>query len=153
KNPPRLVLDLPEVELGTALAQLPRLVRPSDPYIAAIRVATYRAGGVRVVLDLKSEVNPQLFALNPVAAYGYGVVLDLYPLTPPDPLMALLESERRRSPEVGRGDTPSAVPAPEPAPATPPGDSRRPIVVMIDPGHGGEDPGAVGKRGTYEKQV
>ena len=155
KNPPRLVLDLPDVELNAALAQLPRLVRPSDPYIAAIRVGTFRPGVLRIVLELKSEVNPQLFALKPVAGYGYRVVLDLYPLTPPDPLMALLESERRASPDAGRTDIPREAPAPAPerAPTEPPGDAKRPIVVMIDPGHGGEDPGAIGKRGTYEKQV
>jgi N-acetylmuramoyl-L-alanine amidase len=155
KNPPRLVLDLPDVEFNAALAQLPRLVRPSDPYIAAIRVGTFRPGVLRIVLDLKSEVNPQLFALKPVAGYGYRVVLDLYPLTPPDPLMALLESERRAPPEASRSDIPRDAPAPAPerAPTEPPSDAKRPIVVMIDPGHGGEDPGAIGKRGTYEKQV
>jgi N-acetylmuramoyl-L-alanine amidase len=155
KNPPRLVLDLPEVELNAALAQLPRLVRPNDPYIAAIRIATFRPGVLRIVLDLKSEVNPQLFALKPVAGYGYRVVLDLYPLTPPDPLMALLEGERRSPPEPGHADAQSEAPAPGPerAPSAQPTDARRPIVVMIDPGHGGEDPGAIGKRGTYEKQV
>jgi N-acetylmuramoyl-L-alanine amidase len=155
KNPPRLVLDLPDVELNAALAQLPRLVRPNDPYIAAIRVATFRPGVLRIVLDLKSEVNPQLFALKPVAGYGYRVVLDLYPLTPPDPLMALLESERRAPSEASRGDIPREPPAPalERAPTEPSSDAKRPIVVMIDPGHGGEDPGAIGKRGTYEKQV
>jgi N-acetylmuramoyl-L-alanine amidase len=155
KNPPRLVLDLPDVDLNAALAQLPRLVRPSDPYIASIRVANYRPGVLRIVLDLKTEVNPQLFALKPVAGYGYRVVLDLYPLTPPDPLMALLESERRNVPEPGRTEVPIEPPRPapeNPSPA-PSVDSRRPIVVMIDPGHGGEDPGAIGRRGTYEKNV
>ena len=155
KNPPRLVLDLPDVDLNAAIAQLPRLVRPSDPYIAAIRVANYRPGVLRIVLDLKTEVNPQLFALKPVAGYGYRVVLDLYPLTPPDPLMALLESERRNAPETGRTDVPNEAPRPapeSPSPAPSP-DSRRSIVVMIDPGHGGEDPGAIGRRGTYEKNV
>jgi N-acetylmuramoyl-L-alanine amidase len=155
KNPPRLVLDLPDVDLNAALAQLPRLVRPSDPYIAAIRIANYKSGVLRIVLDLKTEVNPQLFALKPVAGYGYRVVLDLYPLTPPDPLMALLESERRNAPEPGRTDVPSEPPRPapeSPSPA-PSADSRRPVVVMIDPGHGGEDPGAIGRRGTYEKNV
>src|SRR6266404_3467791 len=52
----------------------------------------------RLVLDLKSEVNPQLFALRPVGEYGHRVVLDLYPLIPLDPLMALLEIERNEGP-------------------------------------------------------
>jgi N-acetylmuramoyl-L-alanine amidase len=154
KNPDRLVLDLEGVELNSELGQLPQRVLPGDPYIQAIRVAMYRPGVLRVVLDLKAEVNPQLFALKPVGEYGHRVVLDLYPLTPLDPLMALLEIERN---EGSR----------EPASAAPPADkpveakdravgrsaSRRRIVVAIDPGHGGEDPGAIGRRGTYEKNV
>src|SRR5208282_5425259 len=83
-----------DVELNAELSQLPQRVQPSDPYVRAIRVALYRPGVVRVVLDLKAEVNPQLFALKPVGDYGHRVVLDLYPLTPPDPLMALLQGER-----------------------------------------------------------
>jgi len=94
---------------------------------------------VRIVLDLKVPVNPQLFALKPVAEYGHRLVLDLYPLTPLDPLMALLESEQRKA-----KSTP-------PRPEAPRGPRR--ITVALDPGHGGEDPGAIGKRGTYEKHV
>src|SRR6266508_6582297 len=94
KNPERLVLDLEGVELNPEIGRLPERVLPGDPYIQAIRVAAYRPGVLRVVLDIKSEVNPQLFALKPVGDYGHRVVLDLYPLTPLDPLMALLEIER-----------------------------------------------------------
>jgi len=154
KNPERLVLDLEGVELNPEIGRLPERVLPGDPYIQAIRVAAYRPGVLRVVLDIKSEVNPQLFALKPVGDYGHRVVLDLYPLTPLDPLMALLEIERNeRSLEPASAessaDKPSAAidrPAGKPA-------SRRRIVVAIDPGHGGEDPGAIGRRGTYEKNV
>ena len=154
KNPPRIVLDLQDVEVNAPLAQLPRLVRPSDPYIAAIRMSTFRPGVLRIVLDLKSEVNPQLFGLKPIADYGYRVVLDLYPLTPPDPLMALLEG--RREPDALAPGPPSQStppPAAERSPSPPALAPQRPIIVTIDPGHGGEDPGAIGKRGTYEKDV
>jgi N-acetylmuramoyl-L-alanine amidase len=114
---------------------------------------------VRLVLDLKSRVRPQLFALSPVGSYGHRVVLDLYPLTPPDPLMALLEDiergERARAPS---GEPAPAKPTEEvPTPSEPakprPRETRRMIIVAIDPGHGGEDPGAIGPRGTYEKDV
>jgi N-acetylmuramoyl-L-alanine amidase len=153
KNPDRLVLDLEGVELNSELGQLPQRVLPGDPYIQAIRVAMYRPGVLRVVLDLKSEVNPQLFALKPVGEYGHRVVLDLYPLRPLDPLMALLEIERNegsREPTSAESsaDKPSAANDRASKPA-----SRRRIVVAIDPGHGGEDPGAIGRRGTYEKNV
>jgi len=153
KNPERLVLDLEGVELNPEIARLPERVLAGDPYIQAIRVAMYRPGVLRVVLDLKSEVNPQLFALKPVGEYGHRVVLDLYPLTPLDPLMALLEIERNEGPHEpasaeSSADKPSAANDRAGKPA-----SRRRIVVAIDPGHGGEDPGAIGRRGTYEKTV
>jgi len=158
KNPERLVLDLEDVELSSEIAQLGQRLQPSDPYIQAIRVARFKPGVVRVVLELKAEVNPQLFALQPVADYGYRLVLDLYPLTPPDPLMTLLDFERS-----GTGDVAASPAAPDRFGPVDRGSSldsskarpalRRPIVVAVDPGHGGEDPGAVGPRGTYEKNV
>ena len=154
KNPERLVLDLEGVELNPEIGRLPDRVLTGDPYIQAIRVAMYRPGVLRVVLDLKTEVNPQLFALKPVAEYGYRVVLDLYPLTPLDPLMALLEAERNeRSREPTSAEAPIAnAPAANDRAAGKSAQRRR-IVVAIDPGHGGEDPGAIGRRGTYEKNV
>jgi N-acetylmuramoyl-L-alanine amidase len=158
KNPERLVLDLEDVELTSEIAQLGQRLQPNDPYIQAIRVARFKPGVVRVVLELKTEVNPQLFALQPVADYGHRVVLDLYPLTPPDPLMALLDFEKGSTEDVpidalrpdrsGPTDRGSSLNASKPRAAI-----RRPIIVAVDPGHGGEDPGAVGPRGTYEKNV
>jgi N-acetylmuramoyl-L-alanine amidase len=170
KNPERLVLDLDDVELSGEIAQLGQRLQSSDPYIESIRVARYKPGVVRVVLELKTEVNPQLFALQPVADYGHRVVLDLYPVTPSDPLMALLNFEKGatlEAPEApviadraGAVDTPApSIVAPSPAPNVASGASRsksgtkRPIIVAIDPGHGGEDPGATGPRGTHEKNV
>ncbi len=154
KNPHRLVLDLEGVELNPELGQLPQRVLAGDPYIQAIRVAMYRPGVLRVVLDLKAEVNPQLFALTPVGEYGHRVVLDLYPLIPPDPLMALLEAERNEHPrEPVSAESPADKPAVANDRAVGRTASRRRIVVAIDPGHGGEDPGAIGRRGTYEKNV
>ena len=152
-NPDRLVLDLEGVELNSEIGQLPQRVLPGDPYIQAIRVAMHRPGVLRVVLDLKSEVSPQLFALKPVGEYGHRVVLDLYPLTPLDPLMALLEIERNEdSREPTRAESPADKPSAANDRVGKPA-SRRRIIVAIDPGHGGEDPGAIGRRGTYEKNV
>src|ERR1700681_5011137 len=103
KNPERLVLDLEDVELSSEIAQLGQRLQPGDPYIQAIRVARFKPGVVRVVLELKGEVNPQLFALQPVADFGHRVVLDLYPLTPPDPLMTLLDFENSGTGDVAVG--------------------------------------------------
>jgi len=156
KNPERLVLDLEDVDLTPELSQLADRVQSGDPYIKSIRVARFKPDVLRVVLDLKSEVNPQLFALQPVRDYGYRVVLDLYPLTPPDPLMALLERERSAAPPGSAPPAPSVKSEPNEARATPgrpTPDARRSIIVVLDPGHGGEDPGAIGRRGTYEKHV
>ncbi|MEP7182847.1 MAG: N-acetylmuramoyl-L-alanine amidase [Betaproteobacteria bacterium] len=149
KDPPRLVLDLEGAELTLALEQLASRVQPADPYVAGIRFGKKAPDTLRIVLDLKAETNPQLFALAPIAEYGHRIVLDLYPLHPVDPLMALLD---------GKGDAadtsaPGAKPADAASKPTARTDGRRRITVAIDPGHGGEDPGAVGRRGTYEKTV
>ena len=152
KDPARVVLELEGVVLTTELAQLPTRVHAADPYIAAIRFGTRPPDTLRIVFDLKTETRTQLFALLPVAEFGHRVVLDLYPLTPIDPLMALLEEKR---------ETPAAEPkpwgAPDDRPVDPKASSRslvrRRITVAVDPGHGGEDPGAIGRRGTCEKNV
>ena len=153
RNPDRLVLDLARVERSRELDELPSRVQPGDPYIAAIRVGNASDGFLRVVLDLKGEVRPQVFALKPVAEFGYRLVIDLYPLAAVDPLMALLERERSE-PAIAPRDVPrrgSVVPE-RPRTAARAAPPRR-ITVAIDPGHGGEDPGAIGRRGTYEKNV
>jgi len=152
RNPERLVLDLEGLVLGGDLAKLPSRVHPTDPYIVAVRVREKERAGVRVVLDLRSEVRPQLFALPPVAEFGHRLVLDLYPVEPPDPLMALIAEQEKREAAAPRGfNSPALIENPAPSIARP--KSSRPITVAIDPGHGGEDPGAVGRRGTYEKNV
>ena len=150
KDPNRLVLDLDGVELGPELAQLPSRVHADDPYIAGIRFGRKAPDVLRIVIDLRSEVTPQLFALKPVAEFGHRVVLDLYPLDPVDPLMALLEE-----PRPAADPRPAERAAPKPAEGRAParGGAPRRITIAIDPGHGGEDPGAVGRRGTYEKNV
>ena len=135
-----------------ARATARRASSADDPYIAGIRFGRKAPDVLRVVIDLRGEVTPQLFALKPVAEFGHRVVLDLYPQNPVDPLMALLEETR--APPAARRGRPSAKPtrAPRPTPAARPGAPRR-ITIALDPGHGGEDPGAVGRRGTYEKNV
>jgi N-acetylmuramoyl-L-alanine amidase len=153
KDPPRIVLDLQGVDLTADLQQLPARVQATDPYIAGIRFGRPAPGVLRLVIDLRTEVSPQLFALKPVAEFGHRVVLDLYPLSPVDPLMALVDENRTASvaaPEAAAAGRSGAARAE----ARPPrGDPRRRITIALDPGHGGEDPGAIGRRGTYEKHV
>ena len=159
KQPERVVLDLTGVELTGEITQLPGRVQATDPYILSIRFGHKTPQILRVVLDLKGEVKPDVFALQPVAGYGHRLVLDLYPLTPVDPLMALLESEQKRDRSDSRRGAdeppPPRIRDPEPS-GEPRKDTRHPsrrITIAIDPGHGGEDPGAIGPRGTYEKHV
>ena len=154
RQPNRLVLDLARVDASPDLDALPARVQPSDPYIGSIRIGRPSDGFLRVVLDLKAEVRTQVFSLPPVAEYGNRLVVDLYPVTPVDPLMALLETDR-----ADRAEAP-ALPPPrtgqahrgDPRPGARNAQTRR-ITVALDPGHGGEDPGAVGRRGTFEKDV
>jgi N-acetylmuramoyl-L-alanine amidase len=165
-NPDRLVLDLEDVALSAVLNELAGKINSDDPYIKGVRVGRFKPGVVRLVFDLKTRVKPEVFALKPVGEYGHRLVLDVYPLEPPDPLLAFLKN--RDTPAAG---TPATSPVPAPAaetaappviakseaPATPkpaPRTAReRLITIAIDAGHGGEDPGARGRSGTLEKHV
>ena len=134
-HPDRLVLDLEGVEPGEALNSLEGKVSSDDPYIGKLRVARNRPSVVRLVLDLKSEVKPQVFTLKPIGEYGYRLVLDVYPRVAEDPLLTLIESDSKTTPAYKDGAV------------------SRLATIVIDPGHGGEDPGARGRHGTYEKNV
>jgi N-acetylmuramoyl-L-alanine amidase len=150
KNPERLVLDLEGVEITAELQQLAAKVNAADPYIQGIRLAVNRPGVIRLVLDLKTEVKPQLFALPPIAEYGNRLVLDLYPMQAIDPLMALLEE---RDGADNRTDVFKPGMEKSKPMIRPENKGARPLIIMLDPGHGGEDPGAIGKRGTFEKNI
>jgi len=145
KNPERLVLDLEGTELTPVLAELHGKVTHGDPYIEKLRVGRNRPGVLRVVLDLKVEVNAQAFTLKPIAEYGHRLVLDLYPLVPPDPLAALIE----QSEKAGAAPRPGA----DRAGRAQPSKVARLATIVIDAGHGGEDPGALGRLGSREKDI
>ena len=185
-NPPRLAVDIEGIELNPALKELVAKVRSDDPTIAGIRVAQYAPGVVRLVLDLKQAVTPQVFTLPPVAAYQHRLVFDLYPTQTVDPLEALIAERTKdtlvadplgdliaqkaptviagqpeksktiasnplNTPTRGQNDsktTTAQAPRPQPTAAT-----DRLIIIALDPGHGGEDPGAIGPSGTQEKDV
>lgn len=175
QNPERLVIDLQGEVLDAKLKALPGLLSADDPYIQGIRVGQYKPDVVRLVLDLKREAAPQLFELAPVKDYGHRLVLDVYPRTPPDPLLALLDPADIAT-AVPAPPVPAAQPAltldtlksaPDTPSATPPAASvqappqrtaipelrARMLIIAIDAGHGGEDPGARGRKGSLEKNV
>ena len=175
-NPPRLVLDIVGISINPALRELVAKVRQDDPNIAGIRVGQFNAEVVRLVIDLKQGVRPQIFSLTPVAAYQHRLVLDLYPLQAIDPLDALIAQHvpsptTNKPPDPladlmaqrsGKSELPPAV-AGNPStlgkalgangPSPPVTGTDRLIVIALDPGHGGEDPGAIGPGGTKEKDV
>lgn len=146
RNPDRLVLDLEGVEFDSVLQSLPGKILDNDPQIRLIRAGRFKPGVVRLVVELKGEVKPQLFTLKPVGEYGHRLVLDLYPAEPPDPLLALLEKHGQGDPFASPGNPPRDKKAAAP-------DIARLVTVVIDPGHGGEDPGAIGRGGSMEKNV
>ncbi len=179
-EPPRLAVDIEGLELIPALRELVAKVKSDDPNIAGIRVGQNAPGIVRLVIDLKQPMLPQVFSLAPVAAYQNRLVLDLYPATQSDPLADLI-AERLADKQTARRGAPAPAPATDPLgelmarqsgqalptpPAAPqppahslesakprPDKTDRLVIVALDPGHGGEDPGAIGPNGTREKDV
>ena len=179
KNPDRLALDIDGINVNAALEELSNKIGGNDPYVKSVRVGRFKQGTVRLVFDLKADVKPEVFTLRPVAEYGHRLVLDIYPAQSTDPLITLLEKnqaapattaaagatgapttasthkaiEAPPAPDSARPPTPSN-PANAASSATPkPARAERTLIVAIDAGHGGEDPGAKGRRGTYEKDV
>jgi N-acetylmuramoyl-L-alanine amidase len=179
KNPDRLVIDLEGVAASPELDGLGAKIARDDPNIQAVRVGRFKPGVLRVVLDLKGEAQPQVFNLKPIGDYGHRLVVDVYPLTAPDPLMALVAKSEREQEAALKSAAPDSALAPAPTvprlvlkpheeavrdepdrrekAITPARKARRTpvrsLVVAIDAGHGGEDPGAKGRSGTYEKEV
>ncbi len=211
-EPPRLAVDIEGIDLLPGLRELVGQLKADDPNIAGIRIGQNAPNVVRLVIDLKQPIKPQVFSLEPVAAYQHRLVFDLYPLNPPDPLVQLI-TQRMRDLDaaseraarllgleagqvasgaadppaandplgalIARQDRPGAAasatpaqgssggdggavasaaapPRGSPAKQPPPagrGKTERLIIVALDPGHGGEDPGAIGPGGTHEKKV
>jgi len=174
-NPDRLVVDIEGLSINSTINDLVSKIKPNDPYIQSVRVGQNRPGVVRLVMDLKQPIAPQVFTLKPIGDYKYRLVLDLYPKVAQDPLLAIMDNAdtdplaevledlaqssgsdapvpsvpgQKLPPVAKKPNTPAAPPprAPEPR-------NNRPILVALDPGHGGEDPGAIGRNGTREKDI
>ena len=182
-DPQRLVVDIEGLGLNPTLKSLVAKIGSNDPYIKQVRVGQNRPNVVRLVFDLKEEIKPQVFTLAPVGAYKHRLIFDLYPVKPVDPIAALIEKgDWLRDPGAPIGNTgmPAAPPEPaakqefelpavaevkpelpvpvKPEPAAParPAPAQkvaRLITIALDPGHGGEDPGALGASGVREKDI
>jgi len=145
KNPERLVLDLEGVEPEGALLEMATRVSPQDPQIASIRVARNRPGVTRVVVELKTEIRPQVFTLKPMGDYGHRLVLDVYP-TSLEAMEKQVEAAIDKAGRAGKAGEKGAAAQPGKLAAKP--EYVRLITVAIDAGHGGEDPGAKGANGA-----
>lgn len=175
KNPDRIVLDLENVYLDDALKTIASKIGADDPYIKQIRLGYYQQNIVRLVVDLKAEAKPKAFHLPPAGEYQHRLVLDVFPLK--DSLMTMLETreqggeaqppvpentqEKQPPVEVLSGESIKPV---EESSAEKNTDANgkekkakpkdgRVIVIAIDAGHGGEDPGARGANGSHEKDI
>lgn len=125
ENPSRLVIDMQDTSLNANLDQLDL----SDSPVRRIRSASRNGNDLRVVLDLEKEIKPRSFLLEPNQQYGHRLVVDL------------IQEDRESLDELTRPIVRDQ------------SDSKRDIIVVIDAGHGGEDPGAIGPGGTREKDV
>jgi len=181
-NPDRTVVDISDVQADAAFQKALETLRNDTGVLTRARIGQYRSDTARLVLELKSRSETAAFALPPVGQYRHRLVIDLTPVDADDPIATFLTklAERedqleRAQAEIARNDParppppppPAAAKAPAPVPAPPvagrppsPPVARAPVpraikpwVVVLDPGHGGEDPGAVGPGGTYEKDV
>jgi N-acetylmuramoyl-L-alanine amidase len=223
EDPPRLAIDIDELELSPQLRELVTKVGQNDPNIARVRVGQSEPRKVRMVFDLKRASRPQVFSLQPIPPYRHRLVFDLYPAQAPDPLLQVVQAREQAlagsgaasgaasgvtgaatagaaseptaaeasadaasqvddalGELIGKIETrPSAPPLPQRPPAAPPvamgppsvppttapptaaapaapsgrAGINRLVIVAIDPGHGGEDPGAIGPSGLREKDV
>jgi N-acetylmuramoyl-L-alanine amidase len=144
-QPERLYIDLRQARLAAGLSQ--RQFQVGDARLSTIRIAQHRAGVVRVVLDLPIVPHYSVFTLrNP-----YRIVIDLEgqtaaPAAPPT-------AKAPAKPTAKPVPKPTQKPVSKPQAITVAKPTRQPLVLVIDPGHGGKDPGAVGPGGLKEKDV
>lgn len=122
-DPPRVVVDLNDTRRSKAIDINTR----STNLLSGVRSASKDGGRLRVVIDLKGKARPRSFALKPDGKSGHRLVVDLHATKlSPTPIRTNEEARKKR---------------------------KRQFVIALDPGHGGRDPGAIGKYGTREKDV
>lgn len=161
-DPNRLVVDIQGATLNQVLKDINSKVLENDPYIKSARVGQFDATTTRIVLDLKTPINPQVFTLKPIAEFKHRLVVDLYPNSTheeTDPLMVLLEDYNKGKISQDGTDKTNPVIVEKPPIKQPPKDTKptpgkkQTFIVVLDPGHGGEDPGAIGPSGIKEKDI
>ncbi|OMH31814.1 N-acetylmuramoyl-L-alanine amidase [Motiliproteus sp. MSK22-1] len=124
-NPSRIVLDVPASKMKASLSQLDLKGTP----VKSIRSGRRNSRDLRIVLDLNTKVKPRSFELAPNKKYGHRLVVDLVKTSKPKTTTVPSSISKKQK------------------------DPRRNIIVAIDAGHGGEDPGAIGPGRLREKVV
>ena len=138
QNPERIVIDLKDIVINDVLKNLSSKVIGIDPNIKKIRVAQFNPRVTRVVIDLKASASVKIFSLKPIKKYKHRLVIDVYPKDKDEIASLLKQLEKKDNKKVL---DPQIL------------NSKKTFIVAIDAGHGGEDPGAVGAKGTKEKVV
>ena len=151
QNPERIVIDLKEIQLNSALKQLTSQVKSNDPNIKKIRIGQFNKRVTRVVIDLKNSARVKIFSLSPIAPYQHRLVIDVYPNEKDSIAILLKKIEEMKKPVTEVENIVQKKQKKEVLINKKP--EIKKIIIAIDPGHGGEDPGAIGKRGTKEKDI
>lgn len=132
QNPSRLVLDIDDSK--NSIDSLNGVSLRDAAYLGALRTARNDRDTLRLVFDIAEDINYEVRAIAPVAGYAHRLIIDITPRDYSDPLLALIQSLEKDDEDRAAESAPR-------------------FLVLIDPGHGGEDPGAVSKNNIYEKDI
>jgi len=158
KNPDRVVIDLKNININNSLKDLPKVDFKENSSISGVRVAQFDPGTVRIVIDLRHESKIKIFSLKPIKSYGHRLVVDVY--HEEDEIAHLLKQLQAREGDdqkdnklmaEDKNTTLTTKEIEKPKEEPPKETEQAKIIVAIDAGHGGEDPGARGSSGTKEK--
>ena len=158
KNPDRVVIDLKSINLNNSLKDLSKVDFKDNSSISGVRVAQYDPGTVRIVVDLRHESKIKIFSLKPFKSYGHRLVVDVY--HEEDEIAHLLKQlqakagdDQKDNSQKVEDEKTNLTTKEESKEEQPKEAEQAKIVVAIDAGHGGEDPGARGSSGTKEKDI
>ena len=158
KNPDRVVIDLKNININNSLKDLSKVDFKDNSSISGVRVAQYDPGTVRIVVDLRHESKIKIFSLKPFKSYGHRLVVDVY--HEEDEIAHLLKQLQAKAGDDQKDnsqkveDEKTNLTTKEDSKEEQPKEAEQAkIVVAIDAGHGGEDPGARGSSGTKEKDI
>ncbi len=174
QDPYRLVIDIPDLQLSPQLKELLNKVLPDNPHISKVRVGQFTENSIRIVFDLKQAIKPQVFSLYPISNYKYRLVFDLHSKDEEEDLITQILKPKavENIPSISTRNN-ANLRENDPMKEWLNGgkssqysnrtsqDNNSPyanlrnkrLTLAIDPGHGGEDPGAIGANGVREKDV